>query len=67
MSASFIWFTGERYRTVFSHVMQLSLLVRCSESPFESVFLLQIKKKKPLLNVGQRGTKEENLDWHSTG
>ena len=61
-----IWFTGQRHCTVFRHVMQLSLLVPCRKSTL-TVILQQIKKKRSLLNVGHRGTKAENLAWHSTG
>ena len=61
-----IWFTGQRHCTVFRHVMQLSLLVLCWKSTL-TVTLPQIKKKKSLSNVGHRGTKAENLAWHSTG
>ena len=32
-----------------------------------TVILPQIKKKRSLSNVGHRGTKAENLAWHSTG
>ena len=65
LSAS-IWFTGQRHCTVFRYVMQLSLLVLCWKSTL-TVILPQIKKKRSLLNVGHRGTKAENLAWHSTG
>ena len=51
---------------VFRHVMQLSLLVLCWKSIL-TVILPQIKKKRSLSNVGHRGTKAENLAWHSTG
>ena len=61
-----IWFTGQWHCTVFHHVMQLSLLVLCWKSTW-TVILPQIKKKKSLSNVGHRGTKAENLAWHSTG
>ena len=61
-----IWFTGQRHCTVFRHVMQLSLLVPCRKSTL-TVILQQIKKNRSLLNVGHRGTKAENLAWHSTG
>ena len=61
-----IWFTGQRHCTVFRHVMQLSLLVLCWKSTL-TVILPQIKKKRSLSNVGHRGTKAENLAWHSTG
>ena len=50
----------------FRHVMQLSLLVLCWKSTL-TVILPQIKKQKSLSNVGHRGTKAENLAWHSTG
>ena len=61
-----IWFTGQRHCTVFRHVMQLSLLVLCWKSTL-TVILPQVKKKRSLSNVGHRGTKVENLAWHSTG
>ena len=61
-----IWFTGQGHCTVFRHVMQLSLLVLCWKSPL-TVILPQIMKKRSLSNVGHRGTKAENLAWHSTG
>ena len=61
-----IWFTGQRHCTVFRHVMRLSLLVLCWKSTL-AVILPQIKKKRSLSNVGHRGTKAENLAWHSTG
>ena len=61
-----IWFTGQRHCTVFRHVMQLSLLVLCRKSTL-TVILPQVKKKRSLSNVGHRGTKAENLAWHSTG
>ena len=61
-----IWFTGQRHCTVFRHVMQLSLLVLCWKSTL-TVILPQIKRKRSLSNVGHRGTKAENLAWHSTG
>ena len=61
-----IWFTGQRHCTVFRHVMQLSLLVLCWKSTL-TVILPQVKEKRSLSNVGHRGTKAENLAWHSTG
>ena len=61
-----IWLTGQGHCTVFRHVMQLSLLVLCWKSTL-TVILPQIKKKRSLSNVGHRGTKAENLAWHSTG
>ena len=61
-----IWFTGQRHYTVFRQVMQLSLLVLCWKSTLTVIFP-QIKKMRSLSNVGHRGTKAENLAWHSTG
>ena len=61
-----IWLTGQRHYTVFRHVMQLSLLVLCWKSTL-TVTLPKTKKKRSLSNVGHRGTKAENLAWHSTG
>ena len=61
-----IWFTGQGHCTVFRHVMQLSLLALCWKSTL-TVILPKIKKKRSLSNVGHRGTKAENLAWHSTG
>ena len=59
------WFTRQGHCTVFRHVMQLSLVL-CWKSTL-TVILPQIKKKRSLSNVGHRGTKAENLAWHSTG
>ena len=59
------WFTAQKHCTVFSHVMQLSLLVLCWKSTL-TVILRQNKKKRSLSNVGHWGTEDENLDWHST-
>ena len=61
-----IWFTGQGHCTVFRHVMQLSSLVLCWKSTL-TVILPQIEEKRSLSNVGHRGTKAENLAWHSTG
>ena len=61
-----IWLTGQRHCIVFRHVMQLSLLVLSWKSTL-TVILPQIKKKRSLSNVGHRGTKAENLAWHSKG
>ena len=57
---------GQGHCTVFRHVMQLSLLVLCWKSTL-AVILPEIKKKRSLSNVGHRGTKAENMAWHSTG
>ena len=64
--SALIWFTGQGHCTVFRHVMQLLLLVLCWKGTLR-VILPQIKKKISLSNVGHRGTKTENLAWHSTG
>ena len=52
--------------TVFCHVLQLSFLFLCWKSTL-TVILPQIKKTRSLSNVGHRGTKAENLAWHTTG
>ena len=59
---------GQEHCTVFRHVMQLSLLVLFWKSTL-AVILPEIKKKRSLKlsNVGDWGTKAENLAWHSTG
>ena len=64
--SALISFAGQGHCTVFRHVMQLSLLVLCWKSTL-AVILHEIKKKRSLSNVGHRGTKAENLAWHSTG
>ena len=60
-----VHWTGALHR--FSSRDAIIVVGSVLEKHFDGDFYPQIKRKKSLSNVGHRGTKAENLAWHSTG